>query len=257
MVLINPLHAPSGAAFAHSHPSSSIDSHFSPWLTPIVYRLGSWFVLPLYFRVHISGQENLPRDGAVILAPTHRSRWDALLVPYAAGRFVTGRDIRFMVTSDEVTGFQGWLIRRLGGFPVNPRQPAIASLRYGLEVLQNREMMVIFPEGGIFRGKGLHPLKPGLARLALQAEANQPDLNVKIVPIHLAYSHEVPHWGCEVNIRIGSPLEVSDYGQGVNQGENQNTVKQEAQRLTLDLTQALGRLAAQNPPSTVSSICSL
>jgi 1-acyl-sn-glycerol-3-phosphate acyltransferase len=235
MVLIRPLIPSPKTALSPSPSAPGVNSWVSPWLTPLAYGLGCWAVIPAYFRVEVIGQENVPRDGAVILAPTHRSRWDALLVPYATGRLVTGRDIRFMVTSDEVQGIQGWLIRRLGGFPVNPRQPAIASLRYGLEILQNREMLVIFPEGGIYRDKQLHPLKPGLARLALQAEASQPNLDVKIVPIHLDYSQEVPTWGCEVTIRIGAPLQVADYDQG--------SVKQEAQRLTEDLATALNGLA--------------
>lgn len=234
MVLISPLSSSSELPLSQAQSAQVIDSRFSPWLTPLVYGLGS-VVLPSYFRIKITGQENLPWDGAVILAPNHRARWDALLVPYAAGRFVTGRDVRFMVTVDEVKGFQGWLIRRLGGFPVNPRRPAVASLRYGLEILQNREMLVIFPEGGIFRDKQLHPLKPGLARLALQAEVSQPDLAVQIVPIYLDYSQEIPQWGCKVEIRIGAPLQVADYTQG--------GTKQEAQRLTQDLATALNQLA--------------
>jgi len=216
--------------------SQPVQSH-SRWLTPLAYGLGCWLLLPAYFRIRVIGQEHLPRSGAVILAPTHRSRWDALLVPYAAGRFATGRDIHFMVTSDEVKGIQGWLIRRLGGFPVNLRQPAISSLRHGLEVLQERKMMVIFPEGGIFRDGQLHALKPGLARLALQAEASQPDLNIQIVPMHLTYSQEWPTWGCEVTIRIGQPLQVADYS------DPQLPTKQAAQHLTHDLSDAIEHLA--------------
>ncbi|WAL60864.1 lysophospholipid acyltransferase family protein [Thermocoleostomius sinensis] len=230
MVLLNPLSNPL-KTIVSSPNTHSINSRFSPWLTPAVYALGCWVVLPTYFRIQVSGQENLPGDGPVILAPTHRSRWDALLVPYAAGRFVTGRDIHFMVTADEVKGFQGWLIRQLGGFPVNPRQPAIASLRHGVEVLQNRQMMVIFPEGGIFRDKQLHPLKPGLARLALQAEASQPGLGVKIVPMHLDYDQPMPSFGSQVHISIGQPIEVAHYQEG--------SIKQKAQQLTNDLSHAL------------------
>jgi 1-acyl-sn-glycerol-3-phosphate acyltransferase len=221
----------------HSSASPTVQSRCSPWLTPLAYSLGYW-LLPTYFRLQVTGQEHLPRSGSVILAPTHRSRWDALLVPYAAGRFATGRDIHFMVTIDEVKGFQGWLIRRLGGFAVNPRQPAIASLRHGLEVLQNREMLVIFPEGGIFKDGQVHPLKPGLARLALQAEASQPDLDVQIVPIYLSYGQEIPSWGCEATIQIGQPLQVADYGQ--------QPAKQAAKQLTHDLSHALNSLAASS-----------
>jgi len=213
---------------------TAISSRISPWLTPIAYGLGS-VVLPTYFRVKVTGQENLPPAGAVILAPTHRARWDSLLVPYAVGRFVTGRDLRFMVSANEMTGFQGWLIRRLGGFPVNPHHPAIASLRYGVEVLQNQEMLVIYPEGNIFRDKQLRSLKPGLARLALQAESSKPGLGIKVVPIHLEYSQPFPTLGCGVDIAIGKPLEVSTYRQGAP--------KQNALRLTEDLENELRQLS--------------
>lgn len=238
MVLLR-LHNHSTALVSPAHPAPPIDSRFSPWLTPLAYGLGCWFVLPSYFRIHVTGQENIPREGAVILAPTHRARWDALLVPYAAGRFVSGRDIHFMVSIDEVQGLQGWLIRRLGGFPVNTRQPAIASLRRGVEVLRNREMMVIFPEGGIFREKPLHPLKPGLARLALQAESSYPGLGIKIVPINIDYEQPMPKFGSRVEISIGKPIEVTDYMGG-------NT-KQNAQRLTTKLGEALRSLGAVAP----------
>lgn len=239
MVLLIPTnHRPNSAALK-PQPITEIDSQISPWLTPIAYGLGCWVVLPSYFRIQITGQENLPKDGPVILAPTHRARWDALLVPYAAGRFVTGRDVHFMVTADEVKGLQGWMIRHLGGFPVNPRQPAIASLRYGLEILLNRKMLVIFPEGGIFKDDCIHPLKPGLARLALQAESMQPDLNVKIVPIHIRYDQLNPKWGCPVSLNIGRPIAVSEYSDG--------SIKQNATALTADLETALRQLGGEAP----------
>ena len=231
---------PSPKASDSDAPITTIRSRVSSWLAPIAYRLGYWFVLPSYFRhIQVKGRSNLPSEGPIILAPTHRSRWDALLIPYAAGRFATGRDIRFMVTADEVKGIQGWFIQRLGGFPVNPRQPTIASLRYGVEVLQNREMLVIFPEGGIFRDSQVHPLKPGLARLALQAEASQPGLGVKIVPIHLTYDPVVPQWGCQAEVAIGEPIEVAQYSEG--------SAKKRAQQLTADLELALRQLGQAAP----------
>lgn len=204
----------------------------------LLYPLGRFIVLPFYFgRIEISGQENLPKDGPVILAPTHRSRWDAIALPYATGRHVTGRDLRYMVTSDEVKGLQGWFIRRLGGFPVNIKHPAIATLRHGVELLRDRQMLTIFPEGGIFRDGKLHPLKPGLARLAVQAESMQPGLGVKIVPIGIRYSQLIPSWGCDLKINIGSPLSVADYCQKHG--------KQSAQKLTEDLQKALTDLDGQ------------
>lgn len=169
-------------------------------------------MLPLHFRhIHITGQEHLPRTGPVILAPTHRSRWDALLVPYATGRHVSGRDLHFMVTANEMRGCQGWLIRRLGGFAIDPCRPGISSLRHGLQLLKAQQVLTIFPEGDIFRDGNLHPLKPGLARLALQAERDRPGLNPQIVPIHIRYDRPVPTWGSTATISIGVSVAISPY----------------------------------------------
>lgn len=218
----------------------NLKSHVSPWLAPLLYRLGHHLVFPTYFRrLEISGQENLPTTGPVILAPTHRARWDALLVPYATGRLVTGRDLRFMVRIDQVQGIEGWFIRRMGGFSIDPKHPAIGTLRHGVELLKQGEMLVIFPEGDIFRDGLLHPLKPGLARLAIGAESSQPGLSVKVVPISIHYSQPLPQWGGDVNIRIGSPLLVADYNTG--------SVKEKAQQLTSDLEAALKQLSGEQP----------
>ena len=227
---------------AMTEPVAASNSRFSPWLTPIVYPLARRLVLPLYFgEITVTGQEHLPLDGPVILAPTHRARWDAILVPYATGRNVTGRDLRFMVSADEVSGLQGWFIRRLGGFPVNTKRPTIASLRHGVEVLQQGEMLVIFPEGGIFRDNQVHTLKPGLARLAIQAELSQPGLGIRVVPISMKYSQPYPSWGTNVNIQIDRPLQVASYCQG--------NAKQDAKKLTADLELKLKELAGYTFPS--------
>lgn len=220
-----------------------IQSRFSPILTPLAYFLGCHLVMPFYFgTIQVRGQENLPKTGPVILAPTHRSRWDSLVVPMVAGRTVTGRDLHFMVTADEVKGMQGWLISRLGGFPVNVHRPSIGSLRHGIDLLQQGAMLVIYPEGGIFRDRNVHRLKPGLARIALQAAATQPDLNARIVPISLHYEDlNVPR-GCDVRVSIGEPISVADYLQGDGAGE---ALKENAKNITHHLQMALQELSGE------------
>ncbi|MBD0268134.1 MAG: 1-acyl-sn-glycerol-3-phosphate acyltransferase [Cyanobacteria bacterium Co-bin8] len=212
-------------------------SRCSPLLTPLAYFLGQRLVLPFYFgKISVSGQENLPTSGPVILAPTHRARWDSLVLPMVTGRPATGRDLRFMVTADEVKGLQGWFIRRLGGFAVNVRRPTISSLRHGIDLLLGEAMLVIFPEGGIFRDNRVHRLKPGLARLAVQAEAINPKLDVQIVPISLHYDTPFPTWRSNVQIVIGRPIPVANY---VGDNPNADTLKANAKLLTADLQKAL------------------
>lgn len=220
----------------------SSTSRISPWLCSLAYLLGDYF-LPLFFRqITITGQENIPKTGPIILAPTHRARWDAILVPYAAGRYVSKRDLRFMVTISECQGFQGWFVQRLGGFPVDPKHPSISTLRHGVELLKQGETLVIFPEGGIFRNQSVQQLKPGIARLALTAESNYANLGVQIIPIGINYNQPYPGWGSDVNIHIGMPIKASDY--------IKTSVKQDAKRLTADLTKALQQLSIHEPEVT-------
>ena len=210
-------------------------SRFSPWLLSLAYPIGRYGVMPLYFKqIEVAGREHLPTAGPVILAPTHRSRWDAFMAPYIAGHDITGRHLRFMVSADEVVGLQGWFIRRMGGFPINTKRPAVASLRHGVELLQHGEVLVIFPEGNIFREAQVQSLKPGLARLALQAESSHPNLGIQIVPIYTGYSDPTVPWRCSAKVQVGAPLAVANYLGG--------SPKQNAQRLTAELRQALEKL---------------
>lgn len=186
--------------------------YISPWVSAIVYRFGKSVFLPYYFKsVTVEGQENMPRSGPVILAPMHRSRWDAFMVPNVGGRFAVGREVHFMVTTDEIKGIQGWVIRRMGGFPVNTQKPSRNSLRCAVNLLRDGKVMAVFPEGNIFKDGQVHPLKAGLSRMAMQAAGD--DLNVKIVPIGLYYDHPDVPWGTHATIRVGQPLDTDDYRQ--------------------------------------------
>ena len=234
--------SPVSFSFASFKPCKTTTSQCSPWLTPLAYFLGGRIVLPSYFRkITVKGQENVPLVGPVILAPTHKARWDSLVLPAATGRVATGRDLHFMVTSDEVKGLQGWFIRRLGGFAVNVRSPSISSLRHGIGLLQKGKMLVIYPEGGIFRDNQVHRLKPGLARLALQAESQSMHLGVKILPVSIHYDTPHPKWRSSVEIRIGQALDVNTY---LTSHTHENSLpsdfsKDKARKLTHDLGEAL------------------
>ncbi len=219
--------------------AAPVTSRVCHWLTLILYPLARRVLMPLYFRqLKVTGQENLPRTGPIILAPTHRSRWDALLIPYAAGKPVTGRDLRYMVSEDEVKGIQGWFIRRMGGFPVNTRHPGVGSFRHSVELLRKGEALVIFPEGDIFRDGHVQPLKPGMARIAVQAQSSKSARDLVILPISIRYSHPIPHWRCDATVTIGKPLKVANYC-------TQST-KKSAEQLTQELEMAIRQVDEEN-----------
>lgn len=220
-------------------------SKVSPWLMAIAYPLCQ-SLLPRYFRrIQITGQEHIPHQGPVIIAPTHRSRWDALLVSLALGRGISGRDLRFMVTATEVTGIQGWFIRRLGGFPVDLKRVESSSLIYSVALLQQGEMLVIFPEGGIFRDRQVHRLKRGIARIALEVVAQEPTNPIQILPVAIDYDDPYQAWGCGVQIRIGQGIKVNQFDPGV--------MKTSSEALTQALWVALQEINENQPAKVLVS----
>tara|TARA_B100000965_G_C19487946_1_gene711651 strand:+ start:252 stop:866 length:615 start_codon:yes stop_codon:yes gene_type:complete len=161
-----------------------------------------------FFRRRIViGEKNLPLKGAVVLAPTHRSRWDALMLTMAAGRRITNRDCRYMVTRSEMKGLQGWFLNRLGCFPIDQGRPSLITLRFAVDLLVSRQQLVVFPEGKINRLSEPVKLKRGLIRLA-QLASNK-GLDINIVPVGLAYSEVIPKFRGSASICFSEPINIS------------------------------------------------
>jgi 1-acyl-sn-glycerol-3-phosphate acyltransferase len=180
----------------------------TPWLYRSLFPVHRVF-LHLYFgRIVAHGVEYLPEAGPVVLAPKHFSRWDPLVLS-----LLSTEPLRFMTNANQFEGFQGWPIQRLGAFPVDLNHPQVSSIRHAIELLQAGKKLVMFPEGGIVRDQPLRPLKTGLARLVLQAEAIAPEpLAIPIVPIALRYDPGA-YRGAKIVIHISSPLYTRDYRQ--------------------------------------------
>lgn len=201
----------SGLSAAISSRESSLCNGISPWLSPLAMVVTIDVVLKGYFaELKLLDRQNLPTEGAVLLAPTHRARWDALMLPWAAGRRITGRDCRFMVTADEMKGLQGWFLHRLGCFPVDQGRPTLTSLRFSVELLAAGQQLVVFPEGRIRREDGPICVQQGLARLALLAASQ--GVEVPVVPVGIAYGHADPRYGDEAALCFGPPLLAAGQG---------------------------------------------
>ena len=156
----------------------------------------------------INNDFSIPINSSVILAPTHRSRWDGLLLTMAMGRRVTKKDCRFMVTKSEMRGIQGWFLKRLGCFSVNQLSPTLSALRYAINLIEKGEQLVVFPEGKINKyGKKLI-LKEGLYRLARLASKKKE--SIFIIPIGIAYNKVFPKFRSKFCLSLGQPIAIND-----------------------------------------------
>ena len=182
-----------------------------PLLSPIAMIVTQDLVLKNFFqKTIVLGTEHLPLKGPLVLAPTHRSRWDGLLLTMAAGRRITSRDSRFMVTRSEMKGIQGWFLNRLGCFPIDQNRPSLVSLRYSVDLLISGQQLVVFPEGRISRNSKPNKLEQGLVRLVQLAHKRGVEINV--IPIGLGYSEVIPRLGGLAAICFSEPMKISNLG---------------------------------------------
>lgn len=200
----------------------------APWLYWSLFPIHRAFLRLYFSEITIQGRENLPEKGPVVLASNHFSRWDPLVLA-----LLSREPLRFMTRSDQMMGIQGWLVKRLGSFSVDSTHSKVSSIRCAIDLLHAGKKLVVFPEGRIVRDQPLQNLKPGLARLVIQAETTaEPSISVPVVPIALHYS-PTPHLGAKVSVYIAPSLSSEQY--------RQPTAKQTAQALTEALQEEISR----------------
>ena len=189
--------------------SINIAHEINPFLGLIAMLVTQDIVMKIFFKekIIINHGFSIPNNSSVILAPTHRSRWDGLILTMAMGRRITNKDCRFMVTKSEMKGIQGWFLKRLGCFSINQLSPSLSVLRYAVNLIIKKKQLVVFPEGKINKYGKKITLKEGLYRLARLA-IKKTNL-ITIIPIGIAYSEVSPKFRSKVSLCFGEPLTIN------------------------------------------------
>ncbi|MET0469095.1 MAG: lysophospholipid acyltransferase family protein [Aeromicrobium sp.] len=170
-------------------------------------------VLKLIFRPWAEGTENVPREGAVILASNHLSYSDWLFMPLVIPRRVT-----FVAKAEyfEGTGLKGFLQRQFfsgsGQVPIDRSSGSAAAgaIRTQLRLLADGEVCGIYPEGTRSHDGKLYRGRTGVARLALEAK-------VPVIPVAVINTDVVAPPGrifgryARPGVRFGKPLDFSRY----------------------------------------------
>jgi 1-acyl-sn-glycerol-3-phosphate acyltransferase len=124
-------------------------------------------IFRLFTVIKVSGVENLPQSGGVVLVANHLTEFDVFPM-----QFVLPRLIFFMGKAEL---FKNPLIdpvfRRLGGFPVYRGERDDWAVQHALRLLEHGQVLGMFPEGKRSRGRGLRTAKTGAARFAIQSGA--------------------------------------------------------------------------------------
>jgi 1-acyl-sn-glycerol-3-phosphate acyltransferase len=168
------------------------------------YQFARGIVLSLFkvvFRVRVVGKERVPKEGAYIVAPSHRSILD---IPFAA--FITTRTVRFLAKDDLFsTRLGATLFDALGAVKVERGTADRAALRALEDALAAGSPVAVFPEGTRKSGPQIAELYAGAAYLAIK-------LGVPIVPVGVGGSEHILPKGKllprihRVAVSVGHPI---------------------------------------------------
>jgi 1-acyl-sn-glycerol-3-phosphate acyltransferase len=145
-------------------------------LPEFLMRFMVWILISLLYRIRTQGLENIPDEGAAIIAPNHVSFVDALII----GGTVR-RPIRFVMYHKifriPVLNF---IFRTARTIPIAPAREDAALLEKAFaeieKALNDGELIGIFPEGGLTPDGTLQAFKPGIEKML----ANKP---VPVIPM--------------------------------------------------------------------------
>jgi 1-acyl-sn-glycerol-3-phosphate acyltransferase len=162
-----------------------------PWVMPI-------------FRFRVVGKEGVPTRGGLILAANHVSYVDPLFI----GAAILERPLHFMAKEELFQiPFIGALIRRLHTVPVRRGQVDYAAMKQSLRLLEEGEILAMFPEGTRGDGMVLQEAEEGIGFLAVRS--GRP-----VVPVYLHGTDSVLPRGKRiprvhpVTIYFGHPLRL-------------------------------------------------
>jgi 1-acyl-sn-glycerol-3-phosphate acyltransferase len=223
-------------------------SYSNAWrnFSKIILRPG----IRMLMRLDWHGQENIPAEGATLLAVNHLSYMDIFAVSLFAD---SAR--RYPVFLAKSTLFAipvlGTVISKLGQLPVNRGQADAALVLKQAEMVANNGACVIFyPEATVTRDPEQWPMvaKTGVARLALETGA-------PVVPI--------AHWGAQrilpygtylpkllprktVQIVAGPPVDLSEFA---GQPLSNQVLRAATDKIMADVATLLGGLRGLTPPA--------
>lgn len=160
------------------------------------------------------GEENIPKDGAIIFAPNHTNTlMDALVVlAYNCQPkvFVARADIfrnRKLAQIFTFLKIMPIMRQRDGISAVKKNQETIDK---AVDVLKDRIPFCIFPEGTHQAKYSSLPLSKGIFRIAYQAHDLMPDVPLYIVPVGIKYG-DFFRFRSTIRMEFGKPINVGEF----------------------------------------------
>ncbi len=179
----------------------------------------------IVFRVKTIGQENIEKGKPYIMCANHRSNWDAPILVAS-----THRKVYVMAKAELfVNGFIKWLAKKCCIFPVKRGKQDIEAIKTSLKILNENEILMIFPEGTRNGYEKRGKLQNGTAYMVARS-------GVPVIPVRIIGEFKPFH---KIIIEYGKPLDFSNY-------QSKKPEKENLDMITEKITQAIFKIGEKN-----------
>lgn len=150
-------------------------------------------VISILFRIKVTGLENFPEKGPVIVYSNHKSMWDPIIIGCILKRPV------FFMAKEELFRYPifGFILKKINAFPVKRGTPDRSAIKMGIQVLNEDKVLGIFPEGTRSKTGNLLDPEPGIAMIFLKSQ------NASLVPVAIKGNYR---WFSAIDVIIGKPI---------------------------------------------------
>jgi 1-acyl-sn-glycerol-3-phosphate acyltransferase len=180
------------------------------WTWPHYYLWAGFvrLVLSLLGGFQVHGRRNVPRRGAGLICPNHVSYLDP---PAVGGALLPRRTYYFAKQELFKNPVFAFIIRKMYAFPVDRGSGDREAIRHAMHLLEQGELLVLFPEGGRSPDGSLQPGNLGAALMAAKTGAPIIPTAVKgtdsVMPLKGGFHRS------RVQVDFGAPLYASQFGE--------------------------------------------
>jgi len=145
-----------------------------------VVRAICWLLLKIFWRMEVIGIENLPESGGLIIASNHVSYLDPAVLAASLNRKI------YFIAKKEVfkNGFISFIFKNLNAISVDRGNTDILAFKKAINILREKKVLGIFPEGTRSSNGELQELKLGAIKIAMKT-------GVPILPVGIIGTHKI------------------------------------------------------------------
>lgn len=154
----------------------------------------------LVYPSRVFGREHIPAEGGFILCLNHCSALDPL---YISAQIPRKRNMHFLAKKEIFSNkLFAKVLTAIGGIPIDRGNADLNAVRASLQLVKEGKSLGIFPQGTRSRDNSPTPMLTGASMIALRA-------GVPVIPAYIDGPYRLFR---RMDLRIGAPLDFSDFG---------------------------------------------